>query len=125
IRFDWDEPVQADSIVLYDRAGEDDANAGTLTFSDGTSVAVEDIPPGGDAHTVSFDMKTFDSVQFQVEGGNGPNVGLSELEVQAVPDAPDAPRDVVASPGDGSATISWTAPDFDGGVPITGYVVTP
>lgn len=125
IRLDWGEPVQADSIVLYDRAGEDDANAGTLTFSDGTSIAVEDIPRDGTAHAVSFDMKTFDSVQFAVDGGSGPNVGLSEIEVQALPDAPHAPQDVVASPGVRSATVSWTAPKFDGGVPITGYLVTP
>ena len=34
------------------------------------------------------------------------------------------PRAVAASAGDGSATVSWTAPDFDGGSAITSYTVT-
>src|SRR5205807_425350 len=28
------------------------------------------------------------------------------------------------SPGDGSTTVDWVAPDDDGGSPITGYTVT-
>jgi hypothetical protein len=70
-------------------------------------------------------MRTFDRVRFQVQGGTGPNVGMSEIEVYALPSAPDAPRDVSAVPDAGGATVSWTAPDFDGGAPLTGYVVTP
>ncbi|POM27037.1 Chitinase A1 precursor [Actinomadura rubteroloni] len=35
---------------------------------------------------------------------------------------PDPPRDVTAVPGDGQATIHWTAP-LSGGSPITGYTV--
>ena len=38
--------------------------------------------------------------------------------------APSAPRDVSAEPGDGPATVSWTAPASDGGAPVTGYTVT-
>ncbi len=38
--------------------------------------------------------------------------------------APAAPTGVSASPGNGTATVSWTAPD-DGGSPITSYTVTP
>ncbi|WP_205856673.1 DUF7402 domain-containing protein, partial [Phytoactinopolyspora endophytica] len=125
IQLDWEDPVQADRIVLYDRAGVDDVNGGTLTFSDGSSVEVSDVPTNGSAKTVTFDMKTFDSVRFQVEGGTGPNNGLSEFEVYALPDTPGPPREVAAQAGTGSATVSWTPPEFDGGTPITGYVVTP
>ncbi len=37
---------------------------------------------------------------------------------------PGAPTDVSATGGDGSATVSWTAPS-NGGAPITSYTVTP
>ncbi len=37
---------------------------------------------------------------------------------------PDAPTNVTATPGAGSATVSWSAPVNDGGSPITGYTVT-
>ena len=37
---------------------------------------------------------------------------------------PGAPRAVWAEPGDGRATVSWTAPASDGGAPVLGYTVT-
>ena len=83
------------------------------------------IPAGGGPKTVEFPMREFDRVRFQVVGGTGPNVGLSELEAYAIPSPPDAPRGVAATAGSGEATVTWKAPAFDGGAPVTGYVVTP
>lgn len=37
---------------------------------------------------------------------------------------PSTPVQVVAVPRDGQVTVSWTAPDWDGGTPIVGYTVT-
>ncbi len=37
---------------------------------------------------------------------------------------PSAPTGVTATPGDGRATVSWTAPASDGGAPIVAYWVT-
>jgi hypothetical protein len=41
------------------------------------------------------------------------------------PTAPGAPTGVTATPGNGSANASWTAPASDGGSAITSYTVTP
>jgi subtilisin family serine protease len=38
--------------------------------------------------------------------------------------APAAPTDVTATPGNTQATVSWTAPGFDGGAAVTSYTAT-
>ena len=43
---------------------------------------------------------------------------------QGAPTAPGAPSGVAATAGNGSASVTWTAPS-DGGSPITSYTVTP
>ncbi len=43
---------------------------------------------------------------------------------QGAPTAPNAPTGVSATAGDGTATVTWTAPP-NGGSPITSYTVTP
>jgi uncharacterized protein YkwD len=47
-----------------------------------------------------------------------------EIFVKAVVSAPAAPANVVATPANGTVTLSWNAP-ADGGSPLTGYTVTP
>lgn len=39
------------------------------------------------------------------------------------PTAPGAPTNATATAGNGQATVTWTAPDANGGSPITGYTV--
>lgn len=126
VQLDWSRSIETDSITLYDRSIPEDANAGTLTFSDGSTIDVEGIPAGGGAKTVNFPMKSIDWVRFQVTAGTGPNVGLSEFEVQAVPSVPGAPVNVASATGDSPTErlISWQPPKFDGGAPLTGYTIT-
>ena len=68
-------------VRLFDRPNSDDhTQAGTLTFSDGSSIDVADIADDGSMKRIVFDAKTVAWVKFQVTGGRGSNRGLSEIE---------------------------------------------
>ena len=57
--------------------------------------------------------------------GTGPaSPPSSAVSPGAAVTAPGAPTNVTAVAGDGSATVSWTAPASNGGSPITGYTIT-
>ncbi len=64
---------------------------------------------------------------FAVQAFNAIGTGALSLQSNQVTPAtvPDIPIFVNASPGDQSAMVSWFAPGFDGGSPITSYVITP
>ena len=82
IKLEWDQPVTIDRIVIYDRPNEaDNANGGTFTFSDGSTLDMFDIDPQGKPTEITFEPKTVTSLQFDILGGAGFNVGLIELEV--------------------------------------------
>jgi alpha-tubulin suppressor-like RCC1 family protein len=53
--------------------------------------------------------------------GAGPPLRTSDVVPAAVP---FPPTDVVATPADGTATVSWVAPANDGGYPVTSFVAT-
>jgi len=81
IQLDWPAPVTIRAVRLFDRPNRDDhTQAGTLTFSDGSSIDVADIADDGSMKTIAFDAKTVTWVRFQVTGGRGSNRGLSEIE---------------------------------------------
>lgn len=91
IKLTWESPRIINRIRLYDRANTtDNANGGTLTFSDGSSIPVSGIPTNGTMKEQTFSPKTITWVKFQVESGTGPNVGLSEFEVYTQMAAPTA-----------------------------------
>ena len=50
--------------------------------------------------------------------------GIDTVVLDSVGGTPSPPRDVTVVPGDRSLTVSWTAPETDGGSPIIGYVAT-
>jgi fibronectin type 3 domain-containing protein len=59
---------------------------------------------------------------YQVSALNGIGEGPRSLEVAATPaTAPDAPANLVATPGDAVVVLGWDPPPSDGGSPITGY----
>ncbi len=63
---------------------------------------------------------------FTVAAVNGVDRGPESARSADVTPAtvPAVPTGVVAVAGDGSATVTWTAPGDDGGSAVTGYVVT-
>jgi hypothetical protein len=84
IQLDWQQAQSVNKVTIYDRPNLDDhAQGGTLSFSDGSSVTVTGVPNDGSVKEVTFSARSVTWVRFQVSGGIGPNVGLSEIQVFA------------------------------------------
>jgi hypothetical protein len=82
IRLDWGSGKMINKIKLYDRPNLTDcANGGTLTFSDNSSINVAGLSNDGSSKIISFADKTVTWVKFEVSGGTGLNVGLSEIQI--------------------------------------------
>ncbi|WP_208971852.1 DUF7402 domain-containing protein, partial [Kineococcus rubinsiae] len=82
----WPAAVSLSRVVLFDRPNLDDrVTSGTLTFSDGSSVAVGALGDDGSATTVSFPARVSSRVVFRVTGVSAStrNVGLAEFEAYA------------------------------------------
>lgn len=52
-----------------------------------------------------------------------PQVTTTATAQQDTPVAPGAPTGLTATPGNGTATLSWSAPSSDGGSPVDSYLV--
>lgn len=88
IQLDWDSAMYTNKIILYDRADENTHTAaGTLHFSDGSSIIVNTIPNDGSPKVVEFETKKVSWVRFEVTDGEGKNLGLSEIEVYPAPES--------------------------------------
>ncbi len=75
---------------------------------------------------VTFDMTPYagQTVVHQDGGGDPTWMYLDDVSLTQ-PSVPGAPSGVTATAGNGSATVSWTAPSSTGGSAITSYTVTP
>ena len=85
--------VTLNRVVLYDRPNANDQiTAGTLTFSDGTTVPVPSLDNAGQATTITFTDRPTTSLRLTVTTVSGTtlNVGLSELQAYTAT-APRAP----------------------------------
>ncbi|USK36705.1 discoidin domain-containing protein (plasmid) [Bacillus sp. F19] len=97
IKLTWDSTQKIGKIVLFDRNSRDHhANSGTLSFSDGSTIAVSGLPKNGTSKTIRFAPKEVTWVKFDVSGGTGTNVGLAEFQVFASTQHDVVPATLVA-----------------------------
>ncbi|GAB3926282.1 hypothetical protein GCM10029976_020740 [Kribbella albertanoniae] len=83
----WSVPQRLSQVILFDRSNlEDQTRAGTLTFSDGSKVAVSGLDNTGTGLVVNFPARTTTSVLFETTGGQGLNNGIAEIQAFAVND---------------------------------------
>jgi uncharacterized repeat protein (TIGR01451 family) len=106
----------------------------TVLASDGTTLAVPDtnVVAGSNGivptSTLVTGLPIGTPVQFLVAASN--TFGTSQFSIASaaftafVPTVPTAPTGVVATSGNKSAQVAWSAPSSNGGLPITGYTVT-
>ncbi|MFB6722599.1 AbfB domain-containing protein [Kribbella sp. NPDC056345] len=83
----WPVPQRLSQVILFDRSNlEDQTRGGTLTFSDGSKVAVSGLDNAGTGLVVNFPARTTTSVLFETAGGQGLNNGLAEIQAFAAND---------------------------------------
>ncbi|QGQ99051.1 hypothetical protein EHS13_31330 [Paenibacillus psychroresistens] len=109
ITLTWSSSKTINNIKLYDRPNSTDTiNAGTLSFSDGSAIAVGALDNAGAMKDVSFSNKTVTWVKFTVTSGAGTNVGLSEIQVYSGSGATPTPTPT-PTPGPGLISQGKTA----------------
>jgi LmbE family N-acetylglucosaminyl deacetylase len=127
IQLDWSAPASVSQVNLHDRPlGSENVLAGTLSFSDGTSIAVGALPADGKLLPVTFAPKTVTWVRFTIDQAQGGAAGLAEIQVLGVVPAQAAANvapHFLEGPGGNSdraiissetATFSVQAHDLDG-----------
>ncbi|GAA3337461.1 hypothetical protein GCM10017714_04600 [Curtobacterium pusillum] len=85
-QLDWTAPVSLQRIVQNDRPNSaDQITSGTLTFSDGSQVAVGALPNDGTARTIDFAARNVTWVRLTTTGVSAStiNVGLAEVRAWA------------------------------------------
>jgi len=122
VELNWTQDQVINRVTLYDRPSlTDNVTAGTLTFSDGTSIVVGALSNNGAGLTIDFPTKIVSWVRFTVDSVVG-EAGLAELEAFLVSDPGNTAPQIEVGPTADPATIidnqtssvGVTATDIDG-----------
>jgi hypothetical protein len=83
IMLDWDKPALIGEIDLYDRLSpEDNVLGGTLSFGDGTVLAVGALPKDGTPARITFPARAVSWIVFRIDNAEGTDAGLEEIMVR-------------------------------------------
>ncbi len=126
IQLNWSAPVTLSKIILHDRPNaSDNILSGTLSFSDGSTLPVGQLPNDGTGLTLNFSARAVTNVRLQVNSAAGKNIGLAELEVFGVPSSGVFVSSVSVNPssvegGTGSqGTVTLNNPAPSGGASVS------
>ncbi|MBS2022738.1 MAG: fibronectin type III domain-containing protein, partial [Deltaproteobacteria bacterium] len=109
----WTAPTQTGNSPI-DHYVVTASPGGATSQSNGTSANVTGLTKGA---TYTFTVVATNSATIS-GAASAPSASYR------VPTEPDAPTNVVTAQGNAFATVAWTAPAFDGGLPVVGYDVT-
>ena len=109
VMLSWVQPSGGAALTRYEYE-QDGSGAWISTRSKATTYTVTGLTNG-------------QSYTFRVRAVNSAGNSAESTSVSATPTvtAPDAPRSLRSTPGDGQVRLRWTAPANDGGDPITHY----
>lgn len=109
----WNAPFDEGSPITRYTVNSIPATPPVVVDGNSTSATVSGLSNGT---TYSFTVSASNAL------GTGPSSYASPPVTPAT--VPGAPTNVVATAGDGSATVTWGAPGWDGGASISSYTVT-
>src|SRR5262249_42030195 len=120
IRLTWASAATLSQIVLHDRPNlTDNVLAGTLQFSDGSSINVGQLPNDGTGLVISFSSRSVSWVQFNITNAVGQNIGLAEFEAYgALVSLQLLPNPVIGG-STSQGTVKAAGPAPAGGTPIS------
>lgn len=124
-----DDPTTSDPSdvhIMWDAANGNGASILEYdVFVDGALEPIASVD-GSVTRTTVSGMPTGRYLIFRIQAVSA--VGLSAMsrpsEALILASRPSAPRHVFAIPGDQTVTLTWLAPEHQGGSPISGYVIT-
>jgi hypothetical protein len=115
VALSWSKPLSTGGAKIYEYRVQKATNGGPW----------EDIAP--DSTALGYDAKgltTADTYSFRVRAHNAAGWSAPSTALQAVPyGVPRVPLNASASVFNDQLTITWSAPTYDGGKPITKYYI--